>query len=176
MLFRSHGAEVPFLRPAEISGDEAQDFPVIQHALNELEFFYQKQIDAIVWLRPTSPLRPENLIERAVELLDLHPQCTSIRSMVKSNEHPYRQWVAIGDFIEGFVGDINEPYNLPRQKLPRVLFQSGDIELVRRETIINGSMSGGKISPLIVKREDMLDIDHVDDLRNADLKLKSDNK
>lgn len=172
-IAKEFNAEVPFLRPAEISGDEIQDFPVIRHALNELENKYQKQIDAIVWLRPTSPLRPPNLIERAIEILESFPECTSIRSVVKSKEHPYRQWFLQGSVIEGVIQDrgVNEPFNLPRQKLPDVYFQSGDIEVVRRDTILKGSMSGNKVAPLIMQQDEMLDIDHLDDLRGAEFKL-----
>ncbi len=140
--------------------------------LNELENEYQKQIDAIVWLRPTSPLRPANLIERAVQILESFPECTSIRSVVKSKEHPYRQWFMRENFIEGVILDVDESFNLPRQKLPDVYFQSGDIEVVRRDTILNGSMSGNKVAPLIIKQDEMLDIDHMDDLRNAEFKSK----
>ena len=172
-IANKYNAETPFLRPVDISQDETQDFPVIQHALIALEEIYNEKIDAIVWLRPTSPLRPANLIERAVDILRTYPECTSIRSVVKSTEHPYRQWIINGEFIEGVIKEVDEPYNLPRQKLPDVYFQSGDIEVVRRETILNGSMSGGKVAPLFLEQEEMLDIDHFEDLRNAELKFAS---
>ena len=57
------GAEVPFMRPSELAGDLIQDYPVIVHALEEMEKIYSETIDMIVLLRPTSPLRPKNLIE-----------------------------------------------------------------------------------------------------------------
>jgi len=174
-IAKTYNAEVPFIRPTEISADETQDFPVIKHALITLEKIYQKKIDAIVWLRPTSPLRPKKLIERAVDILKTYPKCTSIRSVVKCTEHPYRQWEMKGDYMEGVIREVNESYNLPRQKLPDVYFQSGDIEVVRRETIINGSMSGDRVAPLLLEQEEMLDIDHYADLQNAELKFKAAN-
>ena len=172
-IAKQYGAEVPFIRPAVISGDEVEDFPVIEHALYALESIYQEKIDAIAWLRPTSPLRPVLLIERAVELLEKFPECTSIRSVVESSEHPYRQWLWQDGFIASAVDcrETNEPFNLPRQKLPNMFFQSGDIEVVRRDTIVNGSMSGQKVAPIIMRQNEMLDIDHFDDLLDAELKL-----
>ena len=169
---KKYGASVPFLRPKSISGDETQDFPVIHHALEALEKIYGEKIDAIIWLRPTSPLRPSNLIERAVDILTKNPDCTSVRSVVESSEHAYRQWSLLGDgAITGVINSVLEPYNIPRQKLPDVYFQSGDIELVRRDTIINGSITGNKVFPLILEQEEMLDIDYPDDFRSAEKRI-----
>jgi len=169
---REFNAEIPFLRPDEIAQDETQDFPVIRHALERLENIYMTNIDAIVWLRPTSPLRPKKLIERAVDILKSNPDCTSVRSVVKSSEHPYRQWLLSDGLIKGVIDrDVAyESYNLPRQKLPDVYFQSGDIEVIRRETILGGSISGDTVMPLIIKQSEMLDIDHFDDLKKAENK------
>jgi CMP-N,N'-diacetyllegionaminic acid synthase len=171
---KEYGAEVPFLRPSNISGDDIQDYPVMLHALNSLEILYSKKIDAVVLLRPTSPLRPENLIERAVKILEALPECTSIRSVITSDQHPYRQWIMNDNFIEGYVNDVEEPFNLPRQILPELFFQTGDLELVKRETLHGGSVSGNRVAPLIIKSEEMFDIDYIEDLRIAELKLGDD--
>jgi len=172
-IAKEFGADAPFIRPAEIAQDDTQDFPVIQHALEQLESIYKTRIDAIAWLRPTSPLRPEGLIERALEILQLNPSCSSVRSVVKSAEHPYRQWLINDGLIESVVKEtgVKEPYNMPRQSLPDVYFQSGDLELVKRDTIVRGSISGDKVMPLIIDRSEMLDIDHFDDLKNAENKV-----
>lgn len=61
---RRCGLEVPFLRPAEISGDAAPMLPVIRHALEHCakEGFVP---DLIVLLQPTSPFRGPNLLADA---------------------------------------------------------------------------------------------------------------
>jgi N-acylneuraminate cytidylyltransferase len=61
---------------------------------------------------------------------------------------------------------------LPRQSLPRRYFQTGDIEVVRRDTLLNGSVSGHNVYPLLIKHEDMVDIDSWRDLEAAKGKLK----
>jgi CMP-N,N'-diacetyllegionaminic acid synthase len=161
-------AEVPFLRPKALAQDETQDYPVFIHALDVLEKMYKTQIDLIVLLRPTSPLRPKGLIERGVELLKRFPEATSVRSVTESHEHPFRQWQKEGDYIKGYEKHVSEPYNIPRQKLPPVFFQTGDIEIVRRNTLIEGSISGISILPLIISYEEKLDIDHEHDLKIAE--------
>ena len=174
-IAKKYGASVPFLRPKNIASELTQDFPVIQHALIKLEKIYGRQIDAIVWLRPTSPLRPSNLIEKAIDILEKNPNCSSIRSVVKTSQHPYRQWrILENGLMESIVSDVYEPYNLPRQELPSMYFQSGDIEVVRRDTIIGGSISGNSVFPLVIEQNEMLDIDDFSDLNSAEKKLKKD--
>ncbi|WP_130470849.1 cytidylyltransferase domain-containing protein [Candidatus Magnetaquicoccus inordinatus] len=170
-IAQQEGAQVPFLRPAHLAEDLTQDFPVFQHALHELEKIYQEQIDLLVLLRPTSPLRPPGLIEQAVALLQQHPQATSVRSVAPTKEHPYRQWQEDGPFIRGVEEQVWEPYNLPRQLLPTRYFQTGDLEMVRRETLLAGSISGARVLPLIIAHEQMVDIDHESDLQNAERRI-----
>jgi len=165
------GAEVPFLRPKEFAKDESQDYPVFKHALEVLEKMSKTQIELMVLLRPTSPLRPKHMIERGVDLLIRFPEATSVRSVTASHEHPFRQWKKDGDYITGYENNVSEPYNIPRQKLPSVFFQTGDLEIVRRKTLIEGSISGNRILPLIISNEEMMDIDHEQDLKKAEKRL-----
>jgi N-acylneuraminate cytidylyltransferase len=64
------GAETPFLRPNNYSQDNTRDYPVMKHAL---EFFdgLDEIYDIYVLLRPTSPVRPSGLIERAIKILEI---------------------------------------------------------------------------------------------------------
>ncbi len=167
-IARNSGASVPFLRPDEFARDDTRDYPVIRHALDFFES--QGQIfDFYILLRPTSPLRPPGLIEEAFEIFKNNTQASSVRSMAKIKEHPYRAWKQDTDgSVYGFIETKPEPYNIPRQELPELLFQTGDIEVIRRETILNGSISGDSVYPLIIKHEDMIDIDSKSDLDRAE--------
>jgi len=170
-IARNCGAEVPFIRPKEIAEDLTQDFPVMLHAMEEIEIKENIIIDFLVLLRPTSPLRPPQLIEKGLELLQADDKATSIRSVTPSREHPYRQWNINGPYMSGFKDNIVEPYNIPRQLLPEVFFQTGDIEIIRRDTIQTGSVSGDRVIPLIIEHDDMIDIDEFEDLARAENKL-----
>jgi len=167
------GAVVPFIRPAEFAKDDTRDYLVMRHALN---FFEAKNqfFDLYVLLRPTSPLRPPDLIERAVSIIKKNPDATSVRSVAQIKEHPYRAWRVHPDGrISGFVQYELEPYNIPRQELPDVCFQTGDIEVIKRETIIQGSVSGERVYPLVIDHDQMVDIDSQSDLDLAERKNKS---
>lgn len=167
-IAKDYGAEVPFIRPSELATDDTPDYPVFRHALDFLENYINDTIDIIILLRPTSPLRPPGLIERGVEMVMENPDFTSIRSVAKTNEHPYRQWKQEGRFIKGYEKSVEEPYNLERQKLPTVFFQTGDIEIISRQTLKAGSISGSRVLPLVIDRADMLDIDYEQDIMRAE--------
>ncbi len=172
-IAKNCGASVPFIRPDEFAQDDTRDYPVIRHALDFFEA--QGQIfDMYILLRPTSPMRPSGLIEKAIEILENNTSATSVRSMARIKEHPYRAWKQHNDgSVSSFIDNEVEPYNIPRQELPKLYFQTGDIEVIRRETIINGSISGECVYPLIIKHEDMIDIDSRSDFNRAE-KLNAD--
>src|SRR5690349_4345310 len=54
---RQFGIEVPFLRPANLAADDAPMAPVLQHVLDWTDAAAPINIDALVLLQPTSPLR-----------------------------------------------------------------------------------------------------------------------
>ena len=162
------GAEIPFIRPKTLAEDLTPDFPVLKHALLELETINKEKIDLLILLRPTSPFRPSGLIEMGVQMIIANPNASSLRSVAISKEHPYRQWFIEKNFIKGFEKNINESYNIPRQLLPKAYFQTGDIEIIKRATIINGSISGENVIPLIIEHNQILDIDSEKDWKNAE--------
>lgn len=173
-IAKSFGVDVPFIRPSEFAKDSSQDIDFIYHALFECEDYYKIQFDYVVLLRPTSPVRLPNLIEKGLSLISSDPKASSLKAITKSTEHPYRQWkMDKENYIVGYEKGVYEPYNLPRQKLPSVYYSSGDLEIIKRDTIVDGSVSGEKIIPLVLNKKDVVDIDSKDDWVNA---LKKYNK
>lgn len=79
-------------------------------------------------------------------------------------------------YIIGFSNDLTskiEPFNLPRQELPKVFFQTGDIEIIRRQTLKNGSISGDRILPLTINSDQVYDIDSQEDFDLAERNLEA---
>ena len=64
-IARAHGAEVPFLRPKELSGDLSSLMPVVRHAVAESEKGHARP-DVVVVLQATAPFRTAKSIEDAV--------------------------------------------------------------------------------------------------------------
>lgn len=172
-ICKKYGAEVPFNRPAEFAQDTSNDYDFMKHALDYFEEIGEIY-DLYVLLRPTSPIRPKGLIEKAIKIFIKDSSVSSVRSVAKVKEHPYRTWTisSTGSML-GFVRDVKEPYNIPRQQLPNVYFQTGDIEVISRETIIEGSISGSNVYPLIINHSEMVDIDHWEDFSKASDLIRS---
>ena len=128
------------------------------------EKYYKTFFNYIVLLRPTSPFREKLLIEKGLNKLHNNKFSTSIRSVIQTKKHPYRHWKIINKGrMNSIILNVKEPYNIPRQQLPKMFFQTGDIEIVKRKTIMNGSISGTRVIPLIVKS--FCDIDTIDDIK-----------
>jgi len=84
---RASGASVPFLRPAELSSDQASSVDVVEHALNYLKS-QKLHFDLLVLLEPTSPLRDTGDIDTGIERL-VESGADSIVSVCRAEtEHP----------------------------------------------------------------------------------------
>jgi CMP-N,N'-diacetyllegionaminic acid synthase len=68
-ISKSFGAEVPFLRPAELATDEATTNDVIAHLVEWFEKEYDKDVTTVAILQPTSPLRNAQHIQEAFEVM-----------------------------------------------------------------------------------------------------------
>jgi len=160
---RNAGGEVPFLRPSGLAQDDTRDLPVFQHFLGWLAQNDVPLPDAIFQFRPTSPARSVSKIEEAVELLNRHPRADSVRGVIEPAQNPYKMW-SIG--TDGFmrpllsISGVSEPFNEPRQSLPKVYWQVGYLDLIRTRTISEqNSLTGACVLPLKIDGKDSIDID-----------------
>ncbi|MBW8039165.1 MAG: acylneuraminate cytidylyltransferase family protein [Planctomycetes bacterium] len=156
-------AEVPFLRPAEFAQDDALDLPVFLHCLDWLKANEGYEPDIIVHLRPTSPLRTVVMVEKAIHKLIENPRADSVRSVCTPSQNPFKMWSIDKDgFLSPLIKiDIYEQWNQPRQKLPKVYWQNGYVDVTRRTTLIKKhSMTGDKILSLVIEDTHIIDIDN----------------
>jgi N-acylneuraminate cytidylyltransferase len=170
---RAYGAEVPFLRPAELAQDSTLDLPVFQHALAWLTANEAYAPDVVVQLRPTSPIRPVGLVDEAVRILLEHPEADSVRGVVPAGQNPHKMWridLQTGQMKNLLdVPGVAEPYNAPRQILPPVYWQTGHIDAIRPVTILEkNSMSGEVILPVMIDPRYTVDIDSLSDWARAE--------
>ena len=153
-------------RPKCLGENFVVDYPVVLHSWAIKEEINKKIYDYIAIMRPTSPVRPNNIIESGLEVINNDRSLTSVRAMRKVKEHPNRVWKKNNlGFVEPLLNDTFEPGNLPRQKLVNDFFyQSGELEIIRRTTLQMGSVSGSKVGILEIN-EINIDIDTKDDLK-----------
>ncbi|MDX1379235.1 MAG: HAD hydrolase family protein [Anaerolineales bacterium] len=167
-IAREYGAEVPFMRPSELAQDRTLDLPVFKHALKWLEDIEGYKPDFVVQLRPTSPIRPTDMIDSAVKTLVENRDADSVRGVVIAGQNPYKMWKFNGYdkpmnpllAVEG----TREPYNAPRQTLPQTYWQTGHIDAIRATTITQkNSLTGDVVYPLVIDPRYTVDIDTLPD-------------
>jgi CMP-N,N'-diacetyllegionaminic acid synthase len=172
---RSFGAEVPFMRPSKLAQDETPDLPVFLHALEWIHAHEGKLPDLVVHLRPTTPLRPPGLIDKAIKMIVNDPQADCVRSIREPPQSPYKMWQVEGKYLKPFIQlGTEESYNLPRQKLPPVYYHDGLLDVIRTSTIMEKkSVTGTRTLPLRINESFLVvDIDQPVDLVTAEVLLK----
>lgn len=170
-IAEGYGAYVPFLRPSELAEDDTPDFPVFQHAINWLVKNENYIPDIVVHLRPTSPVRFKTDINKAIKKLIENPSTDSLRAVCPAPYTPYKMWLKKGEFIKPLlqIPGIDELYNMPRQKLPQVFWQTGYIDIIKIQTLmVLKSMTGRRILPYFIDKEIVVDIDSEYDLKRAE--------
>ncbi len=164
---KTYGAEVPFLRPDSISGDFSTDYEVFEHFLSFLKTENLPGADIYVHLRPTYPTRTTERLDQAIELFIEHfHNADSLRSVTEPPITPYKMWQPDGQYLKPLlhVEGIKEPYNMPRQKLPKVYFQNACIDMMKAETLTEKkSMTGDKILAFEMDASEIHDIDTIED-------------
>jgi N-acylneuraminate cytidylyltransferase len=174
-----YGAEVPFRRPQEFAADDTPDFPVFAHALEWLASRENYWPEVVVHLRPTSPLRPKDLLDQAVDLYLNTPGADCVRGVVAAEENPFKMWVIGpgGELIPVVTGEFKEHYNMPRQSLPKVFWQTGHIDVIGIRTLTEKrSMTGDHIFPIVIDRRYLTDIDEFEHLTDAENKISAQKK
>jgi CMP-N-acetylneuraminic acid synthetase len=134
---RSLGAEVPFLRPSELSLGSVTLIYVMRHALN----FFDAQgerYDAVLSLQPTCPfIRPETL-DRVVDNFHRKNRQAVATVARMSNGHPYTAKRLLGpdmDELEDFVTVPTGAVLFPRQKREEAYYFNGAVYLRDRALI-----------------------------------------
>jgi CMP-N,N'-diacetyllegionaminic acid synthase len=148
---KGYGAEVPFLRPEELSRDLSTDLEAFTHALAWLKDNEGYEPDICVHLRPTFPTRDVADISAMIEILLDNPELDSVRSIVPAHETPYKMWHRedggrITAVVDGADLPLSEPFNLPRQMLPQTYSQNACIDVLRTRVVTElRSMTGPNI-------------------------------
>lgn len=171
-LARQAGVEVPFLRPAELAQDDTPTLPVVQHAVRAVEQAGYRA-DVVVLLQPTSPLRRAAHIDAAVDLL-LSSGADAVVSVVEVPHHfnPVSLLrIEDGRLVPYLPGEGVRV--LRRQDKPEVWARNGAaVYVTRREVLLDEeSFFGRDCRPLVMSREESVDIDDETDLAIAEALL-----
>lgn len=172
-ISRKMGAEVPFLRPAEISGDRSADYDFIKHAL---DWFSQNdgEPDYIVHIRPTTPFRDPVLIDKAVAAFISHPQATALRSVHPMSESAYKTFeIAPSGQLKRISSNSTDldAVNNARQQFPVTYIANGYVDVlstafIRKMQLIHGNHVLPFLTPAVNE------VDTVEDFSMLEMELQ----
>lgn len=170
---KKYGAEVPFLRPKNISEDSSTDYEFFKHYIEHEKNNGNKIPDLIVQLRPTCPTRTVNELNSSIKMmLDSYDDYDCLRSVVECKKSPYKMYrfkdnrlVPLFEEVDG----IEKPYNRGRQELPKTYVHNGYIDIVKSKCITeHKSVTGDRIMSFIMDDNDTHDLDTIEDWKKLE--------
>ena len=173
-IARRHGGEVPFSRPAELAQDDTPMWPVLQHALREMERQAGAQFGSLLLLQPTCPCRLPQDVSEALTILDSDAKAVGVVAASEPAFNP--RWVCVEE-IAGYMKQLcleSDTY-ARRQEVPPAYRINGLLYLWKRDHVLNQHSPGYYDLPhrlLIVPEDRAVDIDNASDLRLANLLVR----
>ncbi|MGH7719447.1 MAG: cytidylyltransferase domain-containing protein [Gemmatimonadaceae bacterium] len=164
----AHGADVPFLRPAELATDDAPILPVVQHAIEAVETADGCRYEAVLLLQPTSPLRLPDDIVAAARLLAADREADGVIAVNEPEVHPHTLCALDR---RGYLEDLVPGASAldRRQEAPPVYRINGLLYLWRRDFVLAASnWRSGRLRPYDVPAWRGVDIDDRETFRAAE--------
>ena len=159
-LAKEYGAEAPFLRPSELSGDTSTDYEFVKHLLDWLKTNENYQPDYLVHLRPVVPLRDPEIVDSAIDAFINNTEATSLRSAHEMSETAYKKFEIEGECFKTVGSNSFEldALNEPRQKFPKTYNPNGYVDVLKASFILrNNKIHGNRVMPFITPRSYEID-------------------
>lgn len=162
-----YGAELPFMRPAELASDTAMAVDNYIYTIGRLEKESGKPIDAFVVLQPTSPLRIAEDIDGAVELFEEKNADSVISYCQEAHPVTWHKFLdEEGRFVDIFDSNINN-----RQDNRISYYPNGAVYVFRTSVIRERKYYTDKSFAYIMPRSRSIDIDYMEDFEYAEFLL-----
>ena len=162
---RAAGALVPFMRPAELATSTAAKLPVIQHLVAGVEAL-GIQVERVLDLDPTSPLRELSDVQACFDLLTL--ETGVVITGYPAEKNPYFNMVELN--THGQAGLCKAPIGCvsSRQHAPAVYAMNASIYVWWCHTLDKG-IWGNVVRLHIMPRERSIDVDTLIDFQLVEL-------
>jgi CMP-N,N'-diacetyllegionaminic acid synthase len=160
-IARHYGAEVPFMRPAEYSGDTSPDIEWVEYTLKRLTE-EGRNFDCFSILRPTSPFRLPETIQRAWSLFRNEAGVDSLRAVEKCSQHPAKMWVVRGRRMVPLlpIGPSDLPWHSSQYPaLPEVYVQNASLEIAWSGVVLlERTIAGNVLMPFLTQGHEGFDV------------------
>ena len=164
---RKYGAQVPFMRPAELASDTAKTIDAVLHAIKNLQMIGDI-FDTLVLLQPTQPLRTTEDIDEAIERY-MEFGCKPLVSVSEVNDHPILVRTISGNKLAPL---LNVSSTCRRQDMPLYYCVNGCIYINEINQINETTSFNDNIIPFVMKKSHSVDIDELSDLVIAEYYLQ----
>ncbi len=169
-ISKQYGAEVPFMRPEALAGDQVGAMDVLLHAVDWCETIDNYPFDVFVLLHATTPLRKAEDIDACIKML-IDEKADNIFSVTEAHRNPYFNMIEISK--DGKVVLSKEGSYVSRQQAPKVCDMNSsiyvwwkDVLKDKKKTFLDGT------HVYFMPKERSIDIDEPLDFRIAELLIK----
>jgi CMP-N,N'-diacetyllegionaminic acid synthase len=162
-----YGADVPFLRPAELATSTSPDIEWITHALEQLDEHY----DLFAIVRATNPFRGADVLRRGLEQLLATPEADSIRAVELVKQHPGKMWIVEGKTMRPLLeqSQLDVAWHAAQYPaLPPIYVQNSALEIAWTRVVSQtGTREGKVVAPYLTAGHEGFNIDDEDDWERA---------
>lgn len=170
-IARQYGAEVPFIRPAELAGDESPEWLAWKHGLEFLKRSTGTIPEVMMSLPTTAPLRSVIDIENCLDEYE-KGSVDVVVTVTDAHRSPYFNMVK--NNTDGTVGLVNGPMSavVRRQDVP-VVYDMTTVCYVMNSAFVlsHDSIFEGRVKAVQVPIERAIDIDSLLDFQVAEFLL-----
>lgn len=166
-ISKEHGAEVPFLRPADLASDTATSESAVLHAIDWLAQNENYHPDLLLLLQPTSPFRSSQDIDNALQLQKTNDVDAVVS--VTTNDRPV-QWQRRIDQNGLLCDALATPPITRRQEAEQLYRLNGAVYVIKTKALLREHTFYPKQTlAYVMPAERSLDIDCEWDFLVADL-------
>ncbi len=165
-ISKQYGAEVPFIRPSDLSGDDASTIDVLLHAIKWMEQYEKYNFDILVLLHTTTPLRRISDIDSCIKLL-IETKADNVFSVTEAHRNPYFNMIELNS--AGEISLVKKGNYITRQSAPKVYDLNASIYVWWKDILKNEKNIFLRKSKIyVMPKERSIDIDDDLDFRIAE--------
>lgn len=160
-IAQQYGAEVPFMRPSSLSGDNVGDREVMLHLITWLKENEDYEFEYLIYIRPTTPFKTVDMIDEAIEKIK-DKKFSSVRSVTRSEGvwHPYWMYKQKDDVLKTFIDNLKVEDYYQSQLLPECLRLNGVVDITKVDTVKKyQNIYGNSIGYIEIDEKRAIDID-----------------
>lgn len=166
-----HGAEVPFFRSPILSNDDAIAEDLIRESILQIENYYGKKINFLIYLEPTSPFRNKKHVQQAFNKIQKERFC-SVVSVCQLERKPENIFIKSNELTQ-YIIEPKAKFN-KRQDMQNLCRLNSAIYIIKRDNFMKyNTLILNPVGWIEMTADESINIDTISDLRFARLISKN---